>query len=61
MFRLAEIGHAGVPRDQISPGLRMIVLARYRVYFRVTETETRIVRFLHAARNIDPIGFDDPT
>lgn len=39
----------------------MIVLARYRVYFRVTETETRIVRFLHAARNIDPIGFDDPT
>lgn len=55
--RLAAIGHSGVSREGVSPGLRMTIIGRYCVYFRVTPTETRNIRFLHGARDINAIVF----
>lgn len=58
LSRLAELGHGGAPRDWLSPGLRFTTIARYSVYFRVTETALIVVRFLHGARDLSGIGFD---
>lgn len=58
MFRLADVGHSGVSREWLSPGLRMTTIGRYCVYFRVTDTETRIIRVLHGARDVAQIAFD---
>lgn len=58
--RLAWLGHSGVARDLIAPGLRMMVLGQYCVYFRVDDHRIRVIRFLHSARDIDSISFSDP-
>jgi toxin ParE1/3/4 len=55
---LAELGHSGVSREWVSPGLRMHVLGDYCIYFRVTDDETRIVRFLNGSRDVNAIVFD---
>ena len=55
MFRLADVGHSGVSREWLSPGLRMTTIGRYCVYFRISQTETRIIRFLHGSRDISAI------
>lgn len=52
LAKLAFLGHSGVSRDNLSPGLRMTVLGNYCIYFRVTATDTRIIRFLHGARDV---------
>lgn len=57
LFRLSDVGHAGVSREWLSAGLRMTTLGRYCIYFRVTPTETRIIRFLHGARDVGQIDF----
>ena len=59
LMKLAELGHRGVSREWISPGLRLHVLGRYCIYFRVTDRETRIVRFLNEARDVTSIAFDE--
>jgi plasmid stabilization system protein ParE len=56
--KLARLGHAGVPRDEISPGLRLHVFGNYCIYFRVTATETHIVHVLNAARDTRTITFE---
>ncbi len=62
LAKLAFVGHAGVSREWLSPGLRLTIIGSYVVYFRVTESETRIVRVLHGARDIASLDFDaDPT
>lgn len=58
LIKLADVGHSGVSREWISPGLRMTTIARYCVYFRVTPTETRIIRFLHGSRDVSAIIFE---
>jgi toxin ParE1/3/4 len=55
---LADLGYSGVSREWISPGLRLLVVGDYCVYFRVTEHETRVVHFLHGARDVSAIVFD---
>lgn len=57
---LARLGHAVVSREWISPALRLHVIGNYSVYFRVTDTETHIVRVLHGHRDVDAIVFDGP-
>jgi toxin ParE1/3/4 len=59
MTRLAALGHSGVPRDKVRPGLRLVVHGRYNIYFRVTQTETIIVRVVHSARDVRRLSFDD--
>ena len=61
LVRLAWLGHSGVSREWFSPGLRLMVMGDYCIYFRVTPTEARIVRFLHGAMDIEAIDFDDAT
>lgn len=61
LSQLAAVGHSGVSREWLSPGLRMTVLGRYCIYFRVTPAETRIIRFLHGARDVSQIVFEDGT
>jgi toxin ParE1/3/4 len=58
LVKLAQLGHRGVSREWISPGLRLHVLGGYCIYFRVTDRETRIVRFLNGARDVTSIAFD---
>jgi toxin ParE1/3/4 len=55
---LADLGHSGVSREWISPGLRLHVLGDYCIYFRITDRETRIVRFLHGARDVSVNTFE---
>ena len=57
LIALAELGHSGVSREWISPGLRLHILGDYCIYFRVTDRETGIVRFLHGARDVSAIVF----
>ena len=59
--RLASVGHAGVSREWVSPGLRMTTIGRYCIFFRVTPSETIILRFLHGARDIESIAFPSDT
>jgi plasmid stabilization system protein ParE len=55
------LGHSGVPRDTLRPGLRLAVHGRYNIYFRTTDTETHIVRVVHSARDVKRLSFgDDP-
>jgi plasmid stabilization system protein ParE len=42
LMKFASLGHAGVARDEISPGLRLTVIGSFSVYFRVTASETQI-------------------
>ncbi|MBM3649013.1 MAG: type II toxin-antitoxin system RelE/ParE family toxin [Alphaproteobacteria bacterium] len=61
LLRIAETGHAGVPRDSIRPGLRLAVYGRYNIYFRVLSGETIILHIVHSARDIGRLSFDlDP-
>ena len=57
LITLADLGHSGVSREWVSPGLRMHVLGDYCIYFRVTDDETRIIRFLHGSRDVSTIVF----
>ena len=57
--RIARIGHSGVPRNNVRPGLRLAVHGRYNIYFRVTDAETIIVRVVHSARDVTRLQFDD--
>ena len=56
--RIALLGHSGVPRGNIRSGLRLSVDGRYNIYFRVTRTETIIVRVLHSVRDLRRLSFD---
>jgi toxin ParE1/3/4 len=59
--QIARLGHSGSPRDDISPGLRIVVHGTYNIYFRVTRTETVIARVLHSARDLRRFSFhEDP-
>jgi toxin ParE1/3/4 len=58
LITLAELGHSGVSREWVSPGLRMHVLGDYCIYFRVTDDETRIIRFLNGSRDVSAIVFE---
>lgn len=57
--RIALLGHSGVPRDKIRPGLRLAVHGNYNIYFRVTPTETIIARVLHSARDVRRLSFHE--
>jgi plasmid stabilization system protein ParE len=58
LHRLADVGHSGASREWLSPGLRLSLLGNYSIYFRVTPTETIIVRFLRGGRDITKIDFN---
>lgn len=55
--KLALLGHGGVSREHVSPGLRAMIFGNYCFYFRLTDNETIILRVLHSARDIEKIEF----
>jgi len=59
LAQLAELGHSGVSRESVSPGLRLTTIGVYCVYFRLSPDETLIVRVLHGSRDASQIGFDE--
>lgn len=61
LAKLALLGHGGVSREALSPGLRLTVFGNYSIYFRLTDDETIIVRILHGARDIAQIPFGAET
>ncbi len=61
LANLAELGHSGVSREWVSPGLRLTTIAAYCVYFRVSHADTLIVRILHGSRDVSQFTFNDPT
>ena len=52
----------GVRREQLAPGLRVVFLGGYAVYYLLLEAELIIIRVLHTARDTNAIaehgGFD---
>ena len=59
--RIARTGHSGVPRNKISPDLRLVVHGNYNIYFRATSTETIVARVVHSARDVRRLSFhEDP-
>jgi plasmid stabilization system protein ParE len=60
LAKLAALGHSGVSRDWISAGLRMHIVASHCVYFRITDTETRVLRILHGRMDVEAAAFDEP-
>lgn len=59
LAKLAFLGHAGVSREWLSPGLRLTVIGSYVVYFRVIGDETIILRVLHGACDVASIQFEN--
>ncbi len=59
LFKLAATGNPGVSREHVSPGLRMTLFKRYRIYFRTTQTDPIVIRVLHGARDIAKLTFED--
>jgi plasmid stabilization system protein ParE len=57
--RIARLGHSGVPRNNMSLGLRLAVHGNYNIYFRVTPAETIIVRVVHSARDVRRLSFHE--
>jgi toxin ParE1/3/4 len=61
LAQLAELGHGGVSREWVSPGLRLTTIGVYCIYFRISPNETLIVWVLHGSRDVSHIGFDGPS
>jgi plasmid stabilization system protein ParE len=47
------------PETTCAPGLRLAVHGRYNIYFRVTASETVIIRVVHSARDVRRLQLDD--
>jgi toxin ParE1/3/4 len=59
IFWIAESGFSGVARDQLSKGLRLLLVGNYGVYYRMNETQVTILRILRGGRNITPDIFEE--
>ena len=49
---LADFPEIGQARPEIGEGARSLVVGRYLVLYRVTETQVDIGRFVHGAREV---------
>lgn len=59
---LADFPEIGAPRDQLRPGLRVLIFRDYASYYRIEGRTVVIVRVLHGHRDIAALaargGFD---
>ncbi len=49
---IAQAPEAGPRRDDVAPGIRMVVHGNYLVFYRILADQIRIERVLHGARDI---------
>jgi toxin ParE1/3/4 len=52
---LGQLPLMGRTREELSPGLRSVVIEQYVLFYRVTATAVEVLRILHGARDIDTI------
>lgn len=57
LTKLADLGHSGVTREWLGAGVRLHVIGNYGAYFRVTETDTIVLRVLHGRMDVSAIVF----
>ncbi len=56
---IAEVDFTGVPRDDISPGLRALPFRDRCIYFRRYDDIILIVRILHGAQDTETQSFQE--
>jgi toxin ParE1/3/4 len=52
---ILAVPRAAPERNDLAPGLRMLVHGNYLVFYRIMDDEIRIERVLHGARNIEAL------
>ena len=52
---LASNPHMGRPREELSPGLRSLILGDYIIFYRPIDSGVEVVRVLHGRRDIEGI------
>jgi toxin ParE1/3/4 len=52
---LSQLPLMGRSREELSPGLRSLVVEHYVLFYRVKATAVEVLRILHGARDIDTI------
>jgi toxin ParE1/3/4 len=52
---LSQLPLMGRTREELSPGLRSVVIEQYVLFYRATATAVEVVRILHGARDIATI------
>ncbi len=58
MFKIAELGLSGAPRDWIRHGLRAFPYRQRCIYFQVFDERVIIIRVLHGSQDIDRQEFE---
>jgi toxin ParE1/3/4 len=58
-LQLGRLPGMGRSREELRPGIRSIVVEKYVVFFRVTESSVRILRILHGARDMGSAVTED--
>lgn len=53
--RIADAPRGGAPRPSLWPGLRSVPFRRYVIFYTVNDSDIRIERILHGARDIEAI------
>lgn len=56
---LAGQPNMGRPRDDLSPGLRSVVIDRHILFYRATDDAVTVVRILHGSQDIAAQVWDD--
>ncbi|MCJ2060964.1 type II toxin-antitoxin system RelE/ParE family toxin [Methylobacterium sp. J-048] len=51
-----DFPQAGPSREQLAPGLRVVIERAYAIYYQHDEREIVIVRVLHGARDVDALA-----
>jgi toxin ParE1/3/4 len=56
--QLAQMPEMGRKRDDLARGLRSVPVEKYLIFYRLVKNDIRIVRILHASRNLEQIFTD---
>jgi len=59
--QLRTVPFQGKARDDLSPGLRSVVIDDYLLFYRVSDAAVEFVRFIHGRRDLTAAFADDPT
>lgn len=60
LFRLAQSGRTGSPREWISPGLRGHLYRKRCIYLRIQDDAMLVVRILHCHQDVEAQVFPEP-
>jgi toxin ParE1/3/4 len=55
---LARFPRLGRVRDELHPGIRSVLVAKYLLFYRFTDASVEIVRIIHGARNLGAVDWE---